>query len=73
MIYKVTRDITPKECPWLDKTIVTGTIVHEYNGYTYGCIAPEGIAVTTVKDETPFFEVPFAALDSVNESTSKIK
>lgn len=34
-----------------------GTPVYSYDGHTYGCISPDGIAVTFDGKE-PFFEVP---------------
>jgi hypothetical protein len=69
MIYKLNRDVTPKECTWLENTCVKGTIVYEYQGYTYGCVTPGGMAVTLVENETPFFELPVDALAVLNEST----
>jgi len=56
------RDVTVKECPWLDSDLPKGTLVHEYDGCTYGCISYRGVAVTLIKDETPFFEIPNDAL-----------
>lgn len=52
-----TREITRKECPWLEANIVKGTILYKYNGYTYGVIG-NGRAVSVEKDVTPFFEIP---------------
>ena len=56
--YVLTREVTKKECDWLDRTFVTGETVYEYNGCTYGCISHSGNAFTLEKDETPFFELP---------------
>lgn len=56
--YVIVRDLTPEDCHWLDGTITKGTLVYHYTGYTYGCISRNGIAVSLVLGETPFFEVP---------------
>lgn len=60
---KVNRDVTPEECFWLDETVKEGTSVFLYDGYTYGCITDQGTAITLVKGQTPFFELPNDALD----------
>lgn len=60
-----TREVTQRECPWLDANIPPGTPVWSYDGHTYGCITPEGIAVTAKQAETPFFELP---QDAVRET-----
>lgn len=65
--YKLTRDVTKKECHWLDKTFKKGSVVLEYQGYTYGCISDNGIAVSNDGKE-PFFEIPIDALQALNES-----
>ena len=54
------RDVTKKECPWLERTIRFGEVVHEYTGHTYGCVGA-GIACS-FDGETPFFELPRDAL-----------
>jgi len=61
----VTRDVTTGECDWLPQDIIAGTILYEYEGYTYGCIE-EGVAVTLEEDKTPFFEFPKEALEFVD-------
>lgn len=62
-----TRNITPNECHWLLKTIVKGSEVFEYRGYTYGCVSPSGIAVTIHDGKDPFFELPTNALIPICE------
>ena len=62
--YKLIRDITKKECPWLDRTFKKDEIVYKYTGYTYGCIS-EGLAVSEKLNETPFFELTYAALEEI--------
>ena len=55
---KIKRDVTKKECPWLDKDIPKGTEVFVYNGPTYGCVSSNGIAVTQHDGVDSFFEIP---------------
>ena len=57
----VTRDVTPAECPWLERTVTKGEPVYRFDGCTYGCIS-DGIAVTYQDGKTPFFELPNDAL-----------
>jgi hypothetical protein len=57
------RDVTIKECPWLERDMKRGYQVWRYFGFTYGCVSPNGIAVTHDKDETPFFELPLGSID----------
>lgn len=62
MTYKVIRDITKEECPWLDNTIAAGTTLYKCTQPTFGCIGG-GIAVTyDSRGNYPFFEVPQEAL-----------
>ena len=56
--YTLTRNVTKKECDWLDRSLKKGEIVYEYTGPTYGCISGNGSAFTLTKNETPFFELP---------------
>lgn len=55
---KTTRTLTVKQYPWLDNDIPEGTTVYRYFGNKYGCISHNGIGVTLVEGEEPFFEVP---------------
>jgi hypothetical protein len=60
---KILRDVTTKECPWLDKTIKKGTIMFEFTGHTYGCCSSDGTPLTHDPDgEIPFMEVPNNAI-----------
>ncbi len=53
------RDITIRECPWLREKILAGTVLTEFQGHTYGCVGPTGVAVKLINDEhEPFYEVP---------------
>lgn len=63
------RAVTRAECPWLSADIEEGVRVFAYRGCTYGCIGPAGIAVTSEPDETPFFEVPFDAVEHFSATT----
>lgn len=58
MKIRTTRELTTEECDWLDEAIPTGTELFIFGGATYGCITPEGIAVSEVDGENPFFEIP---------------
>jgi len=62
--FVLTRDVTTKECHWLDNDLKKGDMVYEYTNYTYGCISPNGKAFC---DETgsPFFELPLNSVDLV--------
>jgi hypothetical protein len=64
---KLNRALLKKDYSWLPGDLPEGTIVYEYNGCTYGCISRGGIAVTMVKNETPFFEVPMSAVTQEEE------
>lgn len=59
-----TREITVAECPWLDEDIPAGTELVSFYKYTYGCIGPNGRAVSLTGDY-PFFEVPRNAIASM--------
>jgi len=70
MRYYLTRDVTQEECDWLDETIKSGTIVYKFYGSTYGCIGPNGVAVTFSEEgNNPFFELPF---DSLQKSIMEV-
>jgi len=60
--YIVTRDVQTTECPWLETDVPKGTRVYRYGGVTYGCIGPDGIAVTAEPGALPFFELPRGAV-----------
>lgn len=61
--YRLTRDVTKKECNWLDRKFKKGELVYSYSGATYGCISYNGSAFTLVEGETPFFELPDDAVE----------
>lgn len=60
--YRLIRDVTQEECPWLDRDFEMNEVVYAYWGPTYGCIG-EGSAVSLKRGETPFFELPIDCLD----------
>lgn len=62
----LTRNVTKEECPWLDEDVCKGDIVFIYTGPTYGCIS-SGIAVSSVENETPFFELPTDVLTNIED------
>lgn len=64
--FKLKRTVTPEECSWLDKAVHKGTIVFQFYGATYGCITPNGTAVSIIKGKGPFFELPNNSLELYN-------
>jgi len=61
--FQLVRDVTKKECSWLNRDFKKGEIVYEYPLYTYGCINEEtGVACSEKDSESPFFEFPKDAL-----------
>ena len=68
--YRLIRNVTTKECDWLDRTFKKGEIVYEYNGATYGCLSSDGSAFTLKSGKGPFFELPD---DAVKEMTTTKK
>jgi hypothetical protein len=66
MKYILTRNVTTKECKWLDRTIKKGEFVFAYYGATYGCISSGGSAFTFVENKPPFFELPDNAVTPKN-------
>lgn len=56
--YITTRRITLEECPWIGQDIEENEILYPYYGYTYGCIAPTGVAISREPGKHPFLEVP---------------
>lgn len=58
---------------WLDgqpaPEFTPGMVVHEYKGATYGCVR-DGVAVTLEPGVTPFYELPWDAVEDVTELVS---
>lgn len=65
----LTRDVSPEECSWLDRTYKQGQQVFEFMGATYGCCTDEGIACS-LDGNIPFFELPRDALVSIYSQLS---
>ena len=42
---------------YTSKDLNIGDVVYSFSGCTYGCISPEGTAISFVKNENPFYEV----------------
>lgn len=63
MKFVLTRNVTKKECPWLDKGFKKGDEVYRYDGPTYGVISFGGIACTLEDGKIPFFELPTDAIE----------
>lgn len=63
--YRLTRNVTQKECDWLDRTFKKGEVVFEYNGVTYGCVSSDGSAFTIEEGKGPFFELPDNAVKEI--------
>ena len=62
--YRVTRDVTVDECPWLDNTVTEGTTVYEFHNATYGCVN-EFAACLDPEGDYPFFELPYSAVEKI--------
>ncbi len=58
----VTRAVTTQECDWLEDSIEPGKEVFQYTGPTYGCIGGQGVAVTDLPEQLPFYELPGDAI-----------
>lgn len=75
----VTRDVTPDEVEWLQRTYKKGDEIWEFTGATYGCIdSSKGMACSDVEGAGPFFEFPLDALDyarsnDIDEIVKRVK
>lgn len=63
--FKLIRDVSKKECPWLEKDYKKDDVVFYYSGYTYGCISYMGVPCSDKLDEGPFFEMPENSLEEI--------
>lgn len=65
--YRITRDLIPeKEISGLSNPLTKGAIMYSYEKYTYGCISPNGIALTFDKNGgEPFIEIPKNAIELI--------
>ena len=66
-VVALTRDVTRKECTWLERGLQAGERFRIYTGHTYGVISPEGVAVQPIDapHDAPFVELPASALERV--------
>lgn len=72
--YRITRDLDYHNCYWF-KSMITNNeekffedeIVWEYTGCIYGCISPNGIAITIHPNgDGPFTEIPKIYLEKID-------
>lgn len=61
MSHRLLRDVKMSECHWLPRDLRKGETVSLYQGHTYGCISPGGVAVN-VANHQGFTEIPMDAL-----------
>ena len=61
---RVTRDVSTKECDWLDFEYKKGDIVYGF-GQSLGTVSTNGWAVTIDPNEYPFYELPLDALEAL--------
>ncbi|MDB5224823.1 MAG: hypothetical protein JWO43_445 [Candidatus Adlerbacteria bacterium] len=59
---QLTRVVTKAECSWLKKDLPKGKVVYEYGKATYGCVGPNGVAVSDKPNKEPFYQLPKDAL-----------
>jgi hypothetical protein len=60
------RDLTKKECPWLDKDLKKGDVIYRFPRTSHQCVNTEnGLACSYEHGKHPFFEIPFDAIDHV--------
>ena len=65
-MFRLTREVTMKECPWLPVDYPASTLFYEHTGPTYGCIQDTGTAVCE-EPGGPFVEIPTNALKDEGE------
>ena len=51
--FELIREVTVKECPWLDCDMPKGYITYKYYGHTYGCVTGNGMACSDLPDKDP--------------------
>lgn len=68
-VYKVVRDVSTDECPWLSNPLTVGEKLYLFTGATYGAIG-DGVALTREVGKTPFFEVPRDAVVALESNTN---
>lgn len=64
MKVRLTRDVRPSECSWLERAYKRGEEFYMYDGHTYECISDGGSALSEDGD-TPFFEIPNNAFERI--------
>lgn len=63
--YRLTRDVTPDECRWLDRVVPRGAVVWECKRFAYGVIG-DGASVCWERGRRPAFELPWDALEEAD-------
>ena len=64
--YRVIRDVSWRECPWLKSPVSEGTIVYKFLQPTYGVVSNDGTAVCLdAEGNYPFMELPTEALEEI--------
>lgn len=66
-LYRLTRTISVRECPWLGHSLPAGALLWSWEGLTYGSVSRDGKAMSRQQATFPFFEVPWDALEKVAE------
>ena len=64
MKYKLIKDASRKELPWLINAIKKGTIVYSFSGCTYGCCNYSAYTFDP-NGEGQFFELPTGFVEKV--------
>jgi hypothetical protein len=59
------REVTMRECHWLQADLPKGKVVYEYTGHAYNCTSASGVAVCDNLDDKSSYEVPETAVDWV--------
>ena len=59
----IRNTLLKKDYGYLPFDFKKGDIVYRYNGCTYGCISPLGIAITLKEGKTPFYEIPILSAE----------
>jgi len=54
--------LSKDQYPYLDNDMRAGMVVFEFLDQTFGCISPQGIAVSLEKNSYPFVELPIHAV-----------
>lgn len=70
--FTITREVTQKECSWLNRTFTKGELVY-YTPDTYGCATPEGTMITEYPEEGCGYEIPNDALEPTGKDIANTR